>query len=533
MGFITVKFLGDDYQISESVNDFLNYDKLLIPILNQIVGTVTSNLKRDSMLRPSASVDNIESDIVAYKKIMTDGADLLLKKLLDMDIYDVTVDDLIKEVTTFENLDNIALESVKKICAEGQQWLNMKKAGMENAYHYAAKNITGSGISIFTSSFSMLMIHSAIEKSIILSQAKKADVEYQKAMQIINQQVNDGLERMCKDIIFGEYYPSLINALMQYANEVMAAFLNQLISYKKFDFESVQSYNMRKSEEMLKNINHVSNKREFLKQAFLTCPFCVDVYEKCLEFGLLDYETFETASYFGMGDDLVDRINKYISINRQNVKIISPLVSILSYYRHCDESEIWKNIYETAINYIKESYKKYVDAVHNKKKLDEIIRNNIVNQMQDILNKTKEDIANNIKMNLNHLLSQEQYTEFIKLNILSPEDIRMEGSLSVELDDINNEIQFALVQCIMEYIIEAKSRWEIYKNAKKIFDEEIKKKEKELNDLKAEKSHLGLFAFARKKELSEKINAKVDEIADFKDKRDPIGLKEDFERMYK
>lgn len=298
MGYVEVNFLGEKYEVSEAVKEFLEYDGLLSPILQKIVERMTFCLERDSKSAPSNIWEKVEGDIDALKKIMVDGADLLLKKLLDLGVYDVTVNDLLSNIDIFSQIDNFVLSIGRKLCNEGERFVQLKNQGLERMYNYASSGITGSGIGIFTNSISALMVYSAMERSIVLSQAKKADRIYQESARRINDYVNSGFEKMCRDVMLGEYYPELMQLLLEYPNQIMSQFLNQLIAHDKFDFDSIQQYNMNKADEMLKNIDRVADKEEFLKQSFLTCPFSSDLYEKCLELQMLDFDTFQTAKYF-------------------------------------------------------------------------------------------------------------------------------------------------------------------------------------------------------------------------------------------
>ena len=119
------------------------------------------------------------------------------------------------------------------------------------------------------------------------------------------------------------------------------------------------------------------------------------------------------------------------------------------------------------------------------------------------------------------------------MGILLPDTIRMADSTATGLADINNEIKSALVECIMEYIVEAKKRLDAYDKAKDLFDKEVKQKEDELSALKSEKEKLWLFAFSKKKEMTSVIDSKASEISEFKRTHEPKDLWQDFERMYR
>lgn len=533
MGYKTVKFLGEDFQVSESINEYLYYDSLLVPIIGKIIEKISENLSRDSSYSPSDSFEHISDDLEEYKNIIIDAADLLVKTMLNLEIYDVTINDLINNMSTFSDLDQLEVEIKSKMLSEGQKYVDMKNQGIERAYRYSGSNITGSGISIFTNSFSSLIVYSLVERNIVLSQAKKADKEYREAVMKINAKVNSGFEQMCKDVIFGEYYPAIIDILKNFPSQMMGKFLEEIISHNKLDFKSIENYNMKKADDMLNNIFHVPDKIGFLKQTFLICPFSSDLYEKCLEYGLLDKETFDTANYFGMGDELAEKIYSRIKNNLDDMEMISPLIDILASYKNKDRVEIWKEIYSDTLKNIKNSYNMYNEAIFDKKVLDKFVRKIIAHKTLEIVNKSKDDIILSIDKNVNQTISEKQYNEFVKKGILSPEDIRMEGSNYVSLDEINREINIKLEESVVEYIEEARRRLDDYKKAKELYDEEISKKEKELNSLKSEKDKLGLFAFSKKKELNEKISSKTNEIAEYKNIYEPRELLETFENMYR
>lgn len=535
MGYVTVKFLGEEYQVSETINEFLDYDKLLTPIRTKMLNMITTDVKRDSRLswNGDTMTSHIHGTADKYRKLVEDGAELLVKKLLELGVYDVTANDLLKDVSSIADINRLENNTFATLLEEGHKIADMKRAGIERAYHYAASNITGSGVRVFTSSFSTLVINSVVERSILMSQAKKADKEYEDAVRNLSARAIDVLDTVYREVMVREFYPSIIEILLAFDSKVMSVFLVELTTHGKFDFESVEKYDMRKAEEMLKNINRVPDKVEFLKQTFSTCPFGVEVYEECLKQGLFDKDTFETAKYFGMGEELAEKMDDYIKSNLKNSEKIKPIISILASYRGTDELAIWRKMYEGTLGNIEGTYKVFNSAISDKKRLDKFIRENIIHQMSEIVDKSREDISKSIDKKMNALISEKQYEEFVGMSILSPETIRMADSSATGLSDINSEIKSALVESIMEYITEAKKRLDAYNKAKDLFDKEVKQREDELSALKSEKEKLGLFAFSKKKEMSATIDSKASEILEFKRTHEPKDLWQDFERMYK
>lgn len=335
-----------------------------------------------------------------------------------------------------------------------------------------------------------------------------------------------------REVMVKEFYPSIVQKLLEFGNKIMSVFLLELITHGKFDFESVENYNMQKADGMLKNISQVPDKNEFLKQVFLTCPFSVDVYKECLKQGLLDKETFETAKYFGIGEEIAGEMDNYIKNNLKNSEKVKPIISLLSSHRGTDELSIWKRMYEGTLENIEGTYKLFNTAIADKKKLDRFIKENIIKNMVEIVDKSVDDITTTIDCKMQSLITEKQFEEFVSMGILLPETIRMSGSSSTALNEINNEISSSFTECIMKYIKEAKKRLDAYNQAKALFDKEIKQKEQELSVLKSEKEKLGLFAFSKKKELSAIIASKENEISGFKRTNEPKDLQIYFERMY-
>ena len=534
MGYVTVKFLGEEYQVSETINEFLSYDKLLSPIRTKMLNAVTKDVKRDMYLKYDGNkiVNHIHSTSDKYRQMIEKAADLLVKRFIELGVYDVTVNDLLKDVKSIDEINILEKKTFETLLEEGYRYVDMKNAGIERAYNYAASNITGSGVRFFTSSFSDLMINSVIEKSIILSQAKKADEEYGKAVRTITKQTIFALDKLYREVMIKEFYPSIIEIFLEFDRKIMGIFLAELTIREKFDFQSVENYDMKKSEEMLKNISQISDKIGFLKQVFLICPFSVAVYKECLKRGLFDKDTFETAKYFGMGKELAEEMDNYIKDNLKNPEKIEPIISILSSHRGIDKLTIWRKIYEETLRKIEDTYRLFNSAIFDKKNLDLFIKENLIRKMSEIVEKSFEEIDNIIDKKMKDLISKKQYEEFVEIGILLPETIRMSNSSATDLSEINNEIKSALTKKIMEYIEEAKKRLGAYNQAKELFDKEIKQKERELSILKSEREKLGFFAFSKKKEIATIIASKENEISVFKKTNEPKDLQMAFEKMY-
>ena len=275
---VTVKFLGEEYEVSETINEFLTYDTIFTHMRTEILNSIMADIKKDAytVLNADTIMDHIHNTTIKYRKIIENNTEVLVKKLLELGVYDVTASELLEDGTAIANINILEKNTLYTLLEEAKKLLNMQKAGIESAYNYAARNITGSGVRVFTSSFTTLMISVAVEKNIVMSQAKKADKEYAEAVKSINANTSNALDKLEHQILIEEFYPAMMQYLQDFCSEIMSKFLTELTNHGKFDFESVKNYNMKKADEMLKNIEQVSDKIGFLKQAFLICPFSED-----------------------------------------------------------------------------------------------------------------------------------------------------------------------------------------------------------------------------------------------------------------
>lgn len=292
-------------------------------------------------------------------------------------------------------------------------------------------------------------------------------------------------------------------------------------------------YDMKKAEQMLTNISRVPDKVDFLQQVFDMCPFSLELYETCLAQGLLDSETFKTAEYFGFADNLVEKMDGYIQEHLQNKKAIKPIIAILASYRKTDELAIWRNIYKDTIFSIESTYKNFSLALEGKCYLDRFVRQYIDSNIDNVVYKNEADISELVSKAVCSIVSQKTYSEFTEIGLLNPENIRIENSSAVELNQINAELIKELTAATMAYVEEANRRLKLYEESKARLNEAIRTMQSEIDRMKAEKDRLGFFSFSKKKELSSQIQQKEREMSEYEKTHESKRLWEDFEKMYR
>ena len=78
---------------------------------------------------------------------------------------------------------------------------------------------------------------------------------------------------------------------------------------------------------MLENIKHAEDKQNLLQQAFAECPFNLDIYEKLLQFGYFDFDTFIDAKKIFRKSEMD---NLFIFLNKKDKDTVLDNYKLLS-----------------------------------------------------------------------------------------------------------------------------------------------------------------------------------------------------------
>jgi hypothetical protein len=530
--YFTVNFLGEKYSVPEDVVTYLHCNadvsKGLLRLLDeasQMVDKYTRLGGQNFFEHMDSILNNLQN---SAKEVIAD----ILEKIVEREIYDVDLDTFMQSITVLKDLQDLISAATIKATYEGKRIVNAKNAGINYAYRSAASNITGSGVRIYTSSFTSLMLHSAVERSVLMSQAKKADAQYQKALTQINARSASNFERMCNDILFSEFFPKLPDIYIKFNNNLMATYLTELQLHGQFNLDNIENYNENKSSAMLENIGRSNDKEDLLKQAFLMCPFNIEVYEKALELGFFDVDTFVDAKKIHTGSELDGLLEEKIKSNLKNYDKIKDMVTVLASYKNESETELLRSLYSAELESVEQKYSVFRRMLINQRALDEWIRKNISQQTQNIISTSADTIKNRVHSNIVSIISESNYQMFTEMGLLSAEKIRLKDSDKTELVEINDEIEGKMLFCINSYIEEAVERKKKYDEANEKYKEQVKQKEDALEEKERELTTLGLFALSQKKELKNIISSMKTELYNFKSDNEPKDLQRAFEKMY-
>ena len=375
------------------------------------------------------------------------------------------------------------------------------------------------------------MVHSAIENSILKSQAKKADQEYEQALKRISASSGDKFTRIATDGIFNKFLPSLPAIFTTFHDELFKCYLVELAQHNQFDIDSLEEFSENKSSTMLENIKHAGDKKKLLIQAFEMCPFNIEVYEKMLEMGYFDIDTMKDAKKIFKGSELDTLLEEKIKSNLKNINSVKDYITVLAYYKGKDERTVLLPFYQSTISRIKNDYHELFLLCADSRRLDRWISENINSDMDKVVVTSEDTVNDKVNSWIKRNIDDKQFSELTDMGLITIEDIRMNDSAKTTLEEVKAEYTEKLISLIVDYIKEAGKRKIAYEEAYDKFDAEVKKRNDVISEKYAELKQQGMFAFAKKKEIKADIEQLQSELDDFR-KTEPVDLKNAYFGMY-
>lgn len=332
----SVSFLGHRYELPDAILDYLKYERMASRIMGSSLDLVIEKVGECKVRDVHSLIIELEETREPYQMLMISMAEEYIKELIAKGVFDISAIELLERTNGFDELDKLANEVLGRHLEEAKRILSNQLDEVQRAYSSAESSITGSGVSVYTSSALTLMASGVFETGVLRSQAKKADREFNEACSAIEAQTSSATARNDAHAIFGEFLPALSELMLDLCNQLLSAFLTELAARDLFDFDSLKSYNLLKAEKMLGNIKLVPDPEVLLNQAFVTCPYCGEIYKWIFSLGMMDVETFSTAETLGLSEELIGELENYCRQNVDKPEVFDRYLSIL--LEHSDTS---------------------------------------------------------------------------------------------------------------------------------------------------------------------------------------------------
>lgn len=281
------------YSIPDDLHEYVD----VLNLAEAIQSDLSETFMQKALSAQSKVVSPDEMDD-AFKN----AAEGFIQRLCEKGVYDKTIDEYTFQnegYIEFLNVTKNAMQTMVKFLSEQAQ--DYEK-GRYEAEQKVLSSVTGSGVSVYSSSILTLALTSAVEYTTLQGQCNKADEQYAKELKQLRERGNSERERKENGYFATQYCPNAKAAIEKFTYCLMGRYIDDLITEKRFDKETLQYVDIKRSQEILQNLKISPNKEAVLEKAFLACPFNMEVYVELGKLGELDMETFKTAKQLGQAE---------------------------------------------------------------------------------------------------------------------------------------------------------------------------------------------------------------------------------------
>lgn len=525
-----VKFLDVTYDIEEDVITFLDCRDFVSKGLVKLLNEASSLMKKYARIGAKRAIEEMSNDVTHIQQVMMSIVKDVHKDLLKRNIYDIDEYELYERITSIKQVESMAIEvslnllsTVKAVQSENQAMRNY-------SYRSAASNITGSGVRIFTNSFTSFMVQSAVERSVLKSQAKKADQEYEEAIKRISTSSMDRFEKAMADTIFNQFMPKLPDVFTEFYDELLSNYLLELSKHNQFNSDVLENYSENKSSTMLDNIKYVEDKLSLLQQAFAACPFNIDIYEKMLQLGYFDFDTFIDAKKIFRKSEMDDLLEEKIKNNLNDTENIKNYIKVLAKYKGRDEVSILSSFYQSTISKIKNDYHEIFLVCVDSRKMSIWLKDHINKDRDKIASTSEASIRDKVNTWIKKIVDEKQYEKLSAMGLISINDIRYKDSTKTTLAEVQTEYADKMIALILDYIKELGEKKAAYEKAYDKYNVGLKKYMDAIAAKNAELKQQGLFAFSKKRELKAELDRLHNEYEGYC-RTEPVNLKNAYFNM--
>lgn len=513
MSTMSVNFLSEKYELPANILQFIEYTKRFENYHEQLIQLTTRCMKQtaDTEGMPFPDMDMFSSHLENIAKHV-------IAELSEAKVYDVSIDDLVKNNEGYKQLLGANIQALQKRYAALLSNIQTVETEYQRAYDQAANQVTGSGVLIWTSSLSSAFAYAAVESSIIKQQSNKANLELNATIQQINKRSDAQGQKAVFEIMFNYFYPEVQKSIACFISEAMEIFLNALERHGAFDYGALKQYNLPRSNGLLKNLEVVNDKEALFKQAFLCCPYNPDIFAKLIDYDIIDYDTFVTAKELLMADVLKEYILKFCGEHFTKSSNSVAFIKILSLFEEKDDGYVCRTLLSKQINVIQNRLNGILNIVDNKQNTITWIKLKITQNALELKFVTEEK-CRELLLNTFYDIAPNKLMRFlIEHNILTfPAKCNFIVT-TIKYDDIvefiSGKLLSEVVLAISKIINHSRESLSVSEKLKITLEEEEKLLKSELDSLNAKIKDLEgqlkqskLFELSKKKQLKAEIES--------------------------
>lgn len=523
----TVLFLGKEYTIPADLGTYISLLHFFDEMKTRLSKTINEKLQ--------ATLSNDMAGImeVDVEPIFKPHVDAVLKMLCDNSIYNKTLDDYLKNsgYASFCDVNRQGLKKTMEFLIEDMQSF---KEGWQSAEARANSSVTGSGISVLSSSFTTLAVAAAYDYSCSKRQFEKANTQYKAEIQFLCDASQSASRKKVVDYLNKIYFPNAETAISLFVFGLMDQYLKDLAYAEKFDMRALKYADFKKSQGILENLNRSTEKAGILEAAFLACPFNDRVYVAAADADLCDIETIKTACRYCPDNTLAEKIVDNCRVKNDKCDFakayanVLPSIQIVALRMGCTETEAVKALFEIPYNF-------YINKFSALNSIAPAFEKNV-----------KEFVIQNIAKSADvlSLMPQDQIREKVSLyvgNLISDENCTFLASIGYTFDQLgdNSKEKLAvgywvekLTNVVVEYITKCTAEREKMEKLKTDYNTAVLNMENAIAKLEKDLLACGVLSFSKKSELRNKIASSKRDLDTYRSQSNISGKEHSFLQKY-
>ena len=289
------KFLGKEYCIPNDVITYIDLVDFTNGIRDCLISSFNKQIAQDIAV--------LENDNFMVKEI-NDQVSKFIAKLLQNNIFDKTATDYLFNNKGYELFLSTKKKAITQVLAIRKEKLDTFSAGVQDALYKKDASVTGLDFGIISGSFINHMIYAYMDASKQVKQEREALEEYNREIAALEQNAKS-YDIQENSYITKNVIPTMNSVFTCFAFELLDKYVSDLIRAGKFDKTALTFIDLKRSNDLLKNLPLSENKKAVIEHAFVACPYNAAVYVEAIKINLMDDESYQTAEYFKLFDPIV------------------------------------------------------------------------------------------------------------------------------------------------------------------------------------------------------------------------------------
>ena len=295
MSYMTVKFLGKEYSIPEDVLTYMDLVGFTNGIRDCLISSFNKQIAQDIAV--------LEKDNFMVNEI-NDQVSKFIAKLLQNNVYDKTATDYLCKNKGYDLFLSTKKKVIAQVLAIRKEKLDTFSAGVQDALYKKDASVTGLDFGIISSSFINHMIYAYMDASKQVKQEREALEVYNQEIAALKQNAK-AYDVQEKNYITQNVIPAMNSVFTYFAFDLLDKYVADLIRVGQFDKTALTFIDLKRSNDLLKNLSLSDNKKAIIEHAFVACPYNVAVYVQAITNNLMDDESYQTAERFKQFDPIV------------------------------------------------------------------------------------------------------------------------------------------------------------------------------------------------------------------------------------